>query len=166
MNFRGFSLIELMFVLALVALVSVLAIPSMGFMCRRLVKTQAEQLLMTVLYLQREAMVGNARKKIFFDIARNQYRYNDIVVKFPNGVLFGVVFGAKGPPSSGVGSPSKAVTYKKSEAVFFPDGKVSAGSVYLTDKNHECMYAITTPVSHLSYIRMYKYYQGSWDQLR
>ncbi|MEX2437971.1 MAG: GspH/FimT family pseudopilin [Candidatus Babeliales bacterium] len=162
----AFSLIEFILVIALVAFLALLAISNMGFLQRRIVKAHAEQLLSTMMYMQREAMVANAKKNLTFSPSRNQYSYNQNVVTLPQGVRFGVIAGVQGPPSLHSKQPQGAVTYQNQEIVFLPDGKMSAGSVYLTDSNYQVMYAITTAVSHISYIRMYVYYRGKWERIR
>lgn len=143
-----------------------LAVPNMSFLQRRMVKADAEQLLSTMLYMQREGMVSNDKKNLKFLVSKNQYTYNNCTVSLSNGVLFGVISGAQGPPSLNIKSPKGAVTYEKQQIQFFPDGKMSPGSVYLTNKTYDVMHAITTAVSHVSYIRMYTYYRGKWERIR
>jgi Tfp pilus assembly protein FimT len=165
-NRSGFSLIEFIIAFALMALLILLAIPHMGFLQRRFVKADAEELLSTMLYMQREAMVSNTKKKLNFLVLKNQYHYNSITRSLSQGVMFGIINGVAGPPSKQEKSPKAAVTYENQEIVFWPDGKMSPGSVYLTNTERDVMYAVTTPISHISYIRMYCYFRGNWEQIR
>ena len=41
--------------------------------------------------------------------------------------------------------------------MFFKDGTVSAGIIYLIDKNKTAMYALSCGISSISYLRRYKY---------
>ncbi len=162
----GFSLIEFILVFALIALLAMFAIPSMSFLHRRMVKADAEQLLSTMLFMQREAMCSNSKKNLKFLASKNKYQYDGITISLSHGVLFGVVMGAKGPPSLHMKSPKAAITYQNQEILFWSDGKMSSGSVYLTNHSHDVMYAVTTAISHVSYIRMYTYYRGKWERIR
>ncbi len=162
----GFSLVELILVLAIILFLATLSVPRLSFIQRHLAKADANQLLITLLYLQREAMVANTKKKLKFLVNTNSYSYNGSVVPLSQGVCFGVAAGVYGPPSGGLKTPKSAVTYNKQTVEFLPDGKMNAGSVYLTDRNRSCMYALTTPISQVSYIRMYTYYKGTWERIR
>lgn len=53
-------------------------------------------------------------------------------------------------------------TFVQNRIIFFPDGKIQPGSLYLTDTQERYLYALTIPVGQVSYIRRYRYDHHRW----
>ena len=62
------------------------------------------------------------------------------------------------------------VNNKKEELAFdsvqnaYPDGIIQSGTVYVIDSSKKCMYALSSPISQVSYLRKYSY-NGKWQPL-
>ena len=93
------------------------------------------------------------------------------LLKLPEVIKFGFLLGAKGPPSSPSTPINSGITFKKVEdnvykALFYADGKIQAGTVYLIDKDQQFMMALTCPISQVSCIRKYRCDSGKWICLK
>lgn len=158
----GFSLIELAIVILLCSVIMGLGISCGSFMYRGIVKQEAEALALVCRYLQYAAMMSNEPKILVFDPKKHCYSYDGCSVKLSNQVKFGVLEGVKGPPSNPVHIINAPVSFKDGKIIFYPDGIIQPGTVYLIGKNAQIMYALSCPVSQVSYVRIYKY-DGSWQ---
>jgi hypothetical protein len=78
-----------------------------------------------------------------------------------NGFSFGVLPDTYGPPSMPTKAVTQAVTLVDKKIKAYPDGILQAGTLYITDGQQQ--YAVTTPVSAFSYIRIYRYQQSVWQ---
>ncbi len=78
------------------------------------------------------------------------------------GYLFDVLPGTYGPPSLPKKLVKQAITFKDNRIIAYPDGTMQAGTLYIT--NNQTQYAITTPVSAFTYMRVYHYHNGSWQK--
>lgn len=161
MKARGFSLIELTVVLALLAFMLCIGSFYGSFMYRVIVRQEVEKLALICRYLQQSAMVGNLSRVLTFDVKKNGYMYDGCYEKLPNSVEFGTVPGVKGPPANPDHQIQSPITFKDERIVFHPDGIIQAGTVYLISKDRQIMYALSCPVSQVSYMRIYEY-DGFW----
>jgi len=157
----GFSLVELLVVIVIVALLSTLASVNLSFLNGTLVKSEIQKLHTVCHYLRRKAMMTNQSQKLIFDISNNEYRYGDNVEKFAQLVSIGFLPGTKGPPSTPSRLIQNPITFKNSEIIFYQDGIVSSGTVYLIDTNKCYQYALSVPIAQISYLRMY-YHDKKW----
>lgn len=157
---QGFMLFELIVCLAIVVIIIGLAAGNLSFLNRHLVATETEKLYAACLYMQRLAMVTGHEQQLLFDQKTQSYVYGATQQKLPAGVTFGFIPGIKGPPSSPFAPIRSAITFPDSKISFYPNGLIQAGTVYLSDQNTTCMYALSCPVSQVSYVRRYRYADG------
>jgi prepilin-type N-terminal cleavage/methylation domain-containing protein len=160
--YNGFSLIELTIVIALCAIIMGLGVACGSFMYRGVIKQEAEKLALICRYLQHAAMMSNELKVLAFDLKKRCYTYDGCSVTLSKQVDFGVLGGVKGPPADPSHEILEPISFKDGKIVFYPDGIIQPGAVYLIGKNEQIMYALSCPVSQISYIRIYKY-DGSWQ---
>ena len=106
-------------------------------------------------------MLGK-QETLYCDRNSNSYRYKNSMHILPASVCFGTAPGVKGPPSSPDFVISNPVTFKDSAIIFYPDGVIQAGAIYLTDNRKRCTYALSCAVSKVSYLRKYQY-TNRWD---
>jgi len=157
----GYSLIEIMITMALFVLIAYLLVANVSFLNRSIVRSEADKLCMICKYLQRCAMAANKKQILHFDELRQEYSFNGVVYRLPGKVNFGYLKGVKGPPSSPKKEISKPITFKSHKIIFYPDGIISSGAVYLTDCDRQYLYSISSAVAQVSYIRKYTY-NGKW----
>src|SRR3990167_2038357 len=158
---RGFLLIELLIGIAIIAIIAAITTPSLNFLNRQLLATEAEKLHLSFLHMQKIALLENKNKEINFK--DNSYTTENQPHFLPIGIRFGFFNNIKGPPASPIQEITNAITFKKKKAVFYENGKVSPGSAYLIDEKNKLMYAVTVPVSEISYVRKYNLKNGSWN---
>lgn len=163
-NIRGFTLIELMLVIALCALVATLSISYLGFLDRMIMRSELEKLRTTCLYLQRHAMLEGQVQQLDFDQELPGYKHNKSMYKFPAQVQFGLLPTVLGPPSSPVQVPNSPITFSKNSMQFFSDGTITPGTVYLIDRKKHCIYALSCSVGGGTGLNGY-YYDNSWHLL-
>ena len=157
MKRQGYSLLELLITLSLVLLLGVLVSSGVRLRDSLLVRAEADLLYTTCRYLQYAARCANSTKELVFDAKAHSYSVDGKVYQLPQQVRVSSAFQAKGPPSDPQRVITDPVTFKKHTLCFFPDGTVQAGSVYLTDCNQSCLYALTVSVGDLSIVRLYRY---------
>ncbi len=160
----GVSLIEVVIVLGILMIMLTFSFANITFLNRALVHSEVDKLYSICMYLQRCAMVSNQKKVLTFDTINNMYHYNDYKERFPHYVRFGFLPGTKGPPSSPSLIVKSAVTFKNHSITFYPDGIIQSGTVYVTDIHKQFMYAISSPIAQVSYLRKYRY-DGYWKCL-
>lgn len=178
---KSFSLIELLIFLSLILVLVAVAVPRFDFFNNHLLSHELDKLFVTFSYLQQKAIAGNKKYSIIFDQVSNCYSYqvdnsqvenSSVKVKLSEGVRFGFIDGVMGPPSSPTKKIEKPINLEKiinnsdrkleSQVTFWPDGRISHGTIYLVDKTYKCMGALTCSVSQVSYIRRYKYENLRW----
>ena len=81
--------------------------------------------------------------------------------------MFDFKQGVFGPPSTPIKPIKNRITFKKNKqgeffVEFYSNGKVDSGTTYFVDKNHKNMFALTCPISQVSYIRKYQYLKNKW----
>jgi len=160
----GFSLLELCFVMALCALLATLMVSGNRFLQQILMRAEVEKLYTICRYLQQTAMTTNEICTLKFDVAHGTYRYGDTQEKLPAQIKLGVADGVLGPPSSPTKAIDNPVTFSENTIEFHPSGSIKSGTVYLVDSGHHYMCALSCPVSHVSFIRVYEY-NGGWQLL-
>jgi len=160
-NLGGFSLIEMTVVLALFFLIIYLVMANVSFLDRDIVRVEVDKLCNVLRYLQRSAMVSNSKQTISFNEKNGSYRFEGQSHKLAKQVIFGFTSGTKGPPSSPIRLVTSPITFKGNKLVFTPEGIMSSGTIYLTDRERKFLYAVSVSVANVSYIRKYLY-DGKW----
>ena len=161
---KGFSLVELSIVVAMCAIMACIVLVHGTYMYRAVVKQEIEKLAIMCRYLQHAAMMSNSPKVLTFDRKAGAYWCDGAQERLPREVEFGVLSGAKGPPSSPTYQIQIPITFENERIIFHPDGIIQPGTVYLISKDKQIMYALSSPVSQYSFMRIYKY-DGSWQCL-
>jgi len=171
MRRTGFLLFELLVVISLMAFLIVMSLPSSLYRNNDMVKSEIEQLFLTFSRLQRKAMATNQTIGLSCNPIRHSYSYETLEKKhfihtFPPAVRFGILPHVSGPPASPRRPLKRPITFsQKSEACtvqFFPTGKISPGTIYLTDRNKRQLWALTCPIADVSYVRKYHYTLDGW----
>lgn len=160
----GFSLIELIIVIALVTIIALLAGSHLVFLDRMMIRAELEHLYVTCYMLQRRAMMLQTTQTLTFNVIDHSYHYRQTEYRLPTSVRFGTAAGVKGPPSCAEHEISIPVTFKENSITFTPDGIIQPGAVYLTDRLRRYTYVLSCAVGHVSYLRRYQYTQG-WHLL-
>lgn len=160
----GIALFELIVVLAFLMIIVSLAVPTFSVFDRLLVRAELDTLYLTCASLQQEAQLTGQAKELIFMITQQAYTWGKERHVLHPSVRFGFIQDVKGPPSSPQVIIKHPVTFPSDKIVFHPDGIVQAGSVYLIDKASRFLFALTCPVSRVSYVRRY-IYQESWSPI-
>lgn len=132
---------------------------SKGLFKGNLLISDVDKLYITIKFLQQSAISSGEKKVLFFD--QNSYLFNNKKEFFSSDIKLGFVEGVKGPPSNPVKLIKKEVTFNGCKIIFFPNGKISAGVVYLIDC-YKNMYCLSIGVSQIPVIRKYKYDGKKW----
>jgi len=161
---NGFSLIELMIVLVIIAIIAMLTGTSNVLLTDIATRLELDKLYSICHYAQRYAMASNQVQTITFNIAANTYRFHEREEKLLSGVHFGFIQGAKGPPAHPISPLSKPITFTGECITCYPDGIIQSGTLYLVNANKTTMYALSNAVSQVSHLRKY-IYDGSWRMI-
>lgn len=158
----AFTLIEISIVLALLMLIMTISLPGIWFLKQQAVACELEKLNMAFAYLQQAAITSNKNLSLKFDPSTNSYSYENYHEKLSKNIIFGTKEGIKGSPSTTNQILSNAITFVNNQVTFYANGKIQPGSVYLVDSAKQFMFALTVPVSQISFIRKYKYKDNKW----
>jgi hypothetical protein len=162
---NGFSLIELMVIIACIVIIATLAIGQMSFLNRFLVRADLQALHMECRYVQHCACMHQNQYAIQFDIVGRTYSSLRGKNTLSPGVHFGFMPGAYGPPSLAHALLEKPITFEQNSIEFYPHGAAQAGVIYLTDSNKTCGYALSSAIGSQGYFRTYYYNDKKWHQL-
>lgn len=150
-------------VLAFVLIIVMLAVPHLGFMQRHVVRWEVENIRSFVTYVQRLALATGQDHTIEFDSAHNIIRGAGRTYHLARGVKFGIMPGVSGPPAAPHTHLDQPITFKDSQIICYAQGTVDAGTVYITDDKATWLYAISSGVSPVSYLRTY-FFDGTWKR--
>ena len=162
----GSSLIELLIVVTLLVILVSLAIPSLVFLRQQSISSELDKLQIVCHLLQKQAVNYGRKEYLLFNVADHAYFYCNHTEHLTQGCFFNYIKGVSGPPANPKEAISLPVTFPHQKIIFYPNGAISAGTVYLTDKYAKTMYALTVPISQVSFMRKYKYHNGSWTYLK
>lgn len=154
---QGFLLIELLIVVAIVAIIVGLSMINLSFFDRIVMRAELNKLHATCMYAQRCAMVAHKKQVITLDKSNKTYTFNGHKEKLAPTIDFGFLAGANGPPSSPNGAIISPITFKNEQIVFEPNGVIGAGTVYLVDGKKQSMCALSCGISQVSFLRKYRY---------
>lgn len=160
----GTSLLECCIVLALIACITGIAFAQLKLFNTLSLRNEMHTLCATAHYLQQRALTTRMPQILTFDIEQQQYRYNDTVHQLPSSIRFGFITGSLGPPSV----PHMPITYpcsfKNNQLIFFSDGIISSGTLYLVNDTQTVAYALSSAVGSVSCLRVYTYSNGTWKK--
>ncbi len=158
-NSAGFTLLELLIVLSLVTLSAGLGFAWVSVFDRFMVRLELDTLYTHCMRLQQEAQLTGQTKELIFDRVRQRYQIGQKQYVLSSHVRFAERAEVQGPPSQSRGH-QLGITFVKNKMIFYPDGIISSGTVYLTDKAKKYLYALSVGVSQVSYVRKYVYQNG------
>mgnify|MGYP006290206435 FL=1 len=168
---KAFSLIEILIVIAILFTLFTVSFSRFSFFNKFIVKSEVDNLYNTFYFLQQKAIAGNCEQKLYFDLNNNSYFYflngKKVNHKLANLVEFGFKNGVLGPPSSPVKPIKNTITFKKDKKCgyfteFYSNGIIDSGTIYFVDRNYKYLFALTCPISQVSYIRKYQYLKNKW----
>jgi len=157
----GFSLIELMITITLTALIVTLTVVNVSFLHRGVIRSEVGTLYAACRYVQRCAMASNQQQVLRFNLKENSYTFDGRTATLAAPLQFGVKKGIKGPPSSPQKQITSPVTFKENTIIFSPNGVISSGTVYITDRQKKSLYALSNGIAQVSHLRKYSY-NGKW----
>lgn len=157
----GSSLIELMIAITLIGILMSLLASNTTFLYRYITQSEIDLLFSRMKYAQQHALLTGTMQRMIFDTDKNRYLWGDEVYQLPASIAFKVLPGIQGPPSSPTKPLTSAITFAHQTSIFYPDGIISAGTLYLVDMKHKALYAISCGVSQVSFLRKYRY-DGKW----
>lgn len=162
----GFTLTEVVCTLLLVQFIIALSVPFVFWSKRLFVYHEMQRLYAVLQYTQRKALIERAPCTLVFHPEKRSYTSDHEHVLHPE-VVFGVQQGLCGPPSSARQPIIDPITWPHKKIVFYPPdhslstaGSMSSGTVYLTDRERSCSYALTCDASYGSILRRYQYKDG------
>lgn len=168
----SFSIIEMTVCISIIMLLASLILPRFTRRHDADLFADLDHLFSVIVYVQARAMATNTEQELFFDSENHSYYFikNDKPHerKLHSKTRFGYLPHSMGPPSSPTELIITPITFRHKEgsnkisARFFPDGKISSGTLYLTDVKQTTMVALTTPISEIPYIRTYKFLDNQW----
>ena len=161
---NGYLLIELLIVFSLFIFCATVMIYHKNYLHRLVVRAELEKLYTTCIYLRAKAVTDNKELMLHFDQTKQNYSYGTVTEHLPKLVQFGSLKGAEGPPSTANLPINSPITFVQQRIIFYPTGIIQSGTIYLVDRNKTVMYALSNPVSHVSFLRRYRY-DGAWHQL-
>jgi prepilin-type N-terminal cleavage/methylation domain-containing protein len=171
----GFSLIEAIVAVSIIAIIAAIIIPKMIDTRSHAIVSDLRSIESIIHFLQQKALASHHEQELIIDATAHTYSYQGslpakkMVIPLSSHLSFGFLPNVKGPPAK----PEKLLTapctfdqvplqpgaYK---IIIFSNGKVSAGTVYITDKNRFLLGALTCPISQVSWTRVYAYENGRW----
>jgi type II secretory pathway pseudopilin PulG len=173
-NRAAYSIIETIVALSIIIILVSLSIPFFFNIKKYLLINEVDKLFVTFSYMQQKALASNKIQELFFDLENNSYHYtesnkiknqNNLV----NSIKFGFIKSVMGPPADPTELIQKITNFDNQGSLhrirFFPNGKITAGTIYLVDAQEKLMVALTCPPAQVSYIRKYQYEDNKWKQL-
>lgn len=159
----GFLLLYVSMVLAFVLIIVMLAVPHLSFLSRHVVRQEVENLKQFITYAHRLALATGEMQTLTIDAIHNKVSGAGRQYQLARGVRFGVLPHVQGPPAHPDGVILQPTTFKNNQIVCYAHGIIDAGTLYITDDRGSWLYAVSSGVSPVSYLRTY-YYDGSWKR--
>lgn len=154
---KGSSLIELTTTITVIVIIYAIAIPALSYVNKTMLNLELENIYTLFTYLKQKSITSNQAHKLVFNVKQNSYTYQinnkKVLRKLPYNLKIEILEKSFGPPSKKTGPLNKPVTFVNNTVIFYSDGKISPGSLYLKSGNN--MVAITCPISQIAYIRKY-----------
>lgn len=153
----GFSLIEILVYIMLLSIIMSLFNNIIILNKSSFIKIELEKIYIICLYLQKKALLEQKEIILILDINNNSYQFDNIVYKLEQDVIFGIRDNLLGSPGSSSKMVTNPISFNNSKIIFYPDGIISSGSLYLTNHNKSIIYSLTCAVSTINYLRKYKF---------
>ena len=164
MSYRsGYIMIEMMVAIAIVILLAGITSAHVGSYRYTCMQQQITLFALAWRQLQQSAMARNQQQEMLFDQVGHRYKINGVWHELPSTIRFGYLLESKGPPSNPTHEIHSAITFPSKKVSCFSDGTIQAGTVYLVDDQKQSMYALTSGVSAVSFLRKYRY-DGTWHE--
>jgi prepilin-type N-terminal cleavage/methylation domain-containing protein len=173
---QGWTLIELVVVLAVIGLLSSMAVPSIDGLIARLVLHSTSMTMIQSLRMARHRAMAEGRAyAVVLDTAGEGYRVigggtPPNAVALPARVRFGAAGDVLGPPSHPTSTPPPAgVTFRQATVTFLPDGTISPGpgTIYLTggSRGGGGTTTLAISVTIAGHPRRYEWEGGEWTAI-
>lgn len=160
----GFSLIELMITISLCMVLVGLGMVNVRSLEKTKVVAEMDLLCTACNALQQQAIATGKIQELALDTARHKYSCNGHEHALASGVYFDTALDAYGPPSAPHKQLEYPTTFKENTILFYPEGMMSAGMICFTNGKRTMLYAISSSVAHVSFLRRY-YYDGNWHAI-
>ncbi len=141
MNNRGVTFLELIVVLAIIGILSALAVPDLSAFTGKLyLETAVRGVSTNLREMKMRATLDRSNYTIYFDPANNSYDLPGWRFSLPVGIRFGFGPGVLGPPANPGQTPdADGVTFPSNKATFYALGSNSIGTIYITNDDHLTM---------------------------
>ena len=170
---RGFTLIELLVVLAITLFLSTLITPFIRKNNSYRIEQEIEKIILLCDYLSQRAIAANDTQELIIDTSKQRYFFiknnKHIVNALPPEIVFSFIPGTYGRPGDPKNPITQTITFPHKQdqnglfvMQFFSNGKMSAGTAYISDKEKKYMGALTCTSPQVSYIRKYMYKANNW----
>lgn len=156
----GFLLLEVAVVGAILALMVGISWPLADELNRIAVRTEVAQLCVALQQLQHRALTTGVEQQLIFD--ERGYGTKELHHTLNPRVYFGAATDAKGPPTQPRAPISTAITFAHKKISCTKYGILSAGTIYLTDQEHQISYAVSVPVGGY-YHTQYRWNGMAWE---
>lgn len=163
-NNHGYSITELSIVLVLVCFLCTVTMGLFISLRKIVIGAEIESLQNACWYLQQRALATGEQQHIRFDEKNNNYVVGNIVEQLSSGITFGASKKMLGSPGNPVRAIQKPITFADNRMTFFPNGTISAGSVYLKTESEQ-NYAFTSSVAPIASFRMYRSNEKGWQRI-
>jgi hypothetical protein len=150
-------MLELLIAVALAIALACVSTPALRLFDRLIVRIELDNIYTQCMLLRQQARMTGVAQELIFDPLTHAYSAAGQHYKLPRMVRFGILNQVKGPPSVHHSFVTKPITFPKNKIIFYPDGIMQAGTVYLCDRAQQFLCALTIAVSPISYIRRYTY---------
>ena len=161
---KGFTLFELAVCCTLCCLLFSFSAHVVGLTTRLALLQELDRLHAVILFMQRKALLDDKTYTLVFSQEKDGYQAGAKHTFCPS-VRFEGISCMQGPPAS-PGRPIKdAITWLGHTIYFYPNGTISAGSVYLTNDTNTLYCALTCDIGHINHIRRY-FYTNTWNLIQ
>ncbi len=155
----------MMVVLALVVIIAGLTFTHLSFVHRLTARSELDKLYNACRFVQQYAQVTGTAQTLHVDISKKVYTFCGRTEQLAPGVEFGVEPGVQGPPSSPTAAITKPTTFACHVISCSATGIIQPGTVYLKETKTKSVYALSSSVAHVSYLRKYRYANNRWSIL-
>lgn len=160
-NKLGFTLIELMIAVSLCMLLACISLVNVSSFQKSMIVAEMQLFCSACNALQQQAIATNTIQELTIDVVNHTYSCNGHEHALAKGVYFDVALNAYGPPSAPHKLLDRPITFSENKILFYPEGMMSAGMACFTNSSHSLLYAISSAVAHVSFLRRYSY-DRSW----